>query len=105
MRFRRKVALTLVSVAILGGVTVSAAETAQANVGFNWCIGNTSECINAWNGGPWVKLYTGGTTANGDFLGVTGFSNFEYMDFTNSGSAWYHHCIGDAYNDANDART
>jgi hypothetical protein len=77
----------------------------RVNIGENWCIGNSNDCLNAWNGGPWVKIYTGGPTTNGLFAPTTDSQDrYAYLLFGNFGSPWSSHCIGDAYNDPNDAR-
>ncbi len=109
MRLRSKIALALVSA--LGTAAIAAALTASPalavpNTGNNWCIGNSNDCMNAWNGGPWVKQYTGGPgVANGDFTWDHGSAlPAQYLVFTNYGSAWSNQCIGDANNDPNDAR-
>jgi hypothetical protein len=69
-----------------------------------------SDCLNAWGGGPWVDVYTGGDETgdthqhfmvideNGDENGTA-----EIM-FTGSGS-WNGECIGDAYNNTGYADT
>jgi hypothetical protein len=69
-----------------------------------------SDCLNAWGGGPWVDVYTGGDETgdthqhfmvideNGDRNGTA-----EIM-FTGSGS-WNGQCIGDAYNKSGYADT
>ena len=109
MRFRNLVAV-FAAVVTLGGVATAAAVTAPpahaiVNIGNNWCIGDTSLCMNAWNGGPWVKQYTGGTTPNGDFTWDHGTAlPAQYLVFTNYASPWANRCIGDANNDAGDAR-
>lgn len=92
----------LLSVLTLG--TVAFAAPAFANTGTNWCLGSTSpgECINAWKGGPFVKLYTGGPTTNGDFLWDHGIAlPAQYLIFGNTSSNWFGQCMGAAYNDPN----
>lgn len=108
MRIRR-LAVIAAATAALGfpAVAVAAATPAQAivNIGNNWCLGTSSSCMNAWSGGPWVKLYTGGDTANGDFTWDHGIAlPAQYLVLTNYGSPWANRCIGDANNDAGDAR-
>jgi hypothetical protein len=76
------------------------------NAGNNWCLSTTPYCWNAWGGGPWVQQYTGGANqANGDFIWDHGtYIPAQYLFFSNQGSNWYGNCIGDAYNNPNDAR-
>jgi hypothetical protein len=104
MRIPKKLAALTGTITLALGLTITMTETAHANVGTNWCLGSTSpgECINAWNGGPWVRLYTGGPTANGDFSYEGGTNH--YLAFGNYGSPWANQCIGDANNDPGDAR-
>lgn len=107
MRFGRlrKLAVITAAAAALVVPAVATATPAFAVDGNNWCWGNSSDCMNAWNGGPWVKGYTGGDTANGDFIRDFGTSlPSTYLVFWNSSSPWFGKCIGDAYNDPNDAR-
>ena len=59
--------------------------------------------INAWGGGPWVKVYTD-YAVNNDFTVIQDTqSGYQMIKRTNGtgGNA----CIGDANNDPNDART
>jgi len=105
MRLRRKLALILGAVSLAMVATIGTSELAHADVGHNWCLGSTSpgECINAWGGGPWVKLYTGGPTDNGLFAATSGSGN-SYLLFGHFASPWSSHCIGHANNDPSDAR-
>lgn len=105
MRIRKLLVTAAATAAIAVPVLAATAAPAFANTGNNWCIGTTSECLNAWNGGPWVKLYTNGTTTNGDFLWDHGLAlPAQYLIFGNTASNWFGNCIGDAFNNANDAR-
>src|SRR5215475_416691 len=106
MRFKsRRLAALLAAVAVAGTLVLATSGVARADIGNNWCLGSTSpgECINAWNGGPWVKLYTGGPTKNGLFAATAGSGN-SYLIFGNFESSWGSHCIGDANNDQTDSR-
>ncbi len=80
-------------------------------IGTQYCGPNFgNDCLNAWNGGPWVNVYTGGDELrdthqnfmvideNGDRNGTA-----EIM-YTGSGS-WNGECIGDAYNNSGYADT
>ena len=43
--------------------------------------------------------------SNGDFIWDHGLAlPAQYLFFSNQGSSWYGQCIGDAFNDPNDAR-
>ncbi len=69
-----------------------------------------SDCLNAWGGGPWVNVYTGGDE--------TGDTNQHFMVIDENGdqngtaeimytgsSSWNGECIGDAYNNSGYADT
>jgi len=68
-----------------------------------------SDCLNAWGGGPYVNVYTGGdenSDTNQHFMVInevdqngnqTGTA--EIM-FAGSGSSWFGQCIGDASNNS-----
>jgi hypothetical protein len=103
---RLRIMLAALVLAVAGGVFLAAGPAgAIANVGNNWCLGTSAYCMNAWNGGPWVKLYSGGPTANGDFgYSADGGGQYHYLAFGNYGSPWANQCIGDANNDPGDAR-
>jgi hypothetical protein len=91
-------------------VTTSAA-CAAANpfalviTGTQWCGPDPGhDCLNAWGGGPYVNVYTGGPeTRDTDqhFLVIAenGDQNTAEIMFTGS-SAWGGRCIGDASNDS-----
>jgi hypothetical protein len=62
-----------------------------------------NDCLNAWNGGPWVNVSTGGPEVrdtNQQFMIIdeNGDQNTSEIMFTGSGS-WSGMCMGDAYND------
>ena len=76
-----------------------------------WCSGN--DCPNAWSGGPWVDVYTGGTETGDNhqdfFLADVDNSNgnatgYYHLIFDGSGT-WADQCIGDAYNNSGYADT
>jgi hypothetical protein len=64
-------------------------------------------CLNAWNGGPWVNVYTGGpNTPNNDFTVISSQSNGIYVEIEDTGAnTWSGQCIGDAYNESGQADT
>jgi len=72
-----------------------------------------SDCLNAWGGGPWVDVYTGGdenSDTNQHFMVIDDVDqngnqtgNAQIM-FAGNGS-WNGQCIGDAYNNSGNADT
>lgn len=87
---------------------ITTANPAYAGTGNEWCIFNDgSHCINAWGGGPFVKLYTGvGGGSNSDFTLFGSGNGHVILKFTGN-SSWADgmHCVGDAFNDPNNAST
>jgi len=75
-----------------------------------WCGPNSGrDCLDAWFGGPWVYVYTGGPetfNTNGQFMVIdeNGDQNTSEIMFTGSGR-WSGQCIGDAYNNPSYADT
>jgi len=96
---RNKFIIALSAVFLMLGVSTVFTSSASAGTGNEWCMTSTnSKCINAWGGGPFVKLYTGqGGGANSDFTSL-GLSGHIVLQFTGN-SGWAGRCIGDAYND------
>lgn len=83
---------------------VGIAAPAAVGSGFQYRYCN-APCayINAWGGGPWVRVFEG-TAVNNDFTVIQNpQSGFQMIKRTNGtgGNA----CIGDANNDPGDART
>ncbi len=78
-----------------------------------WCAYTPgTACLNAWSGGPWVNDSTGGPEtgdSNQDFFladvdNANGNATGNYqIIFAGQGTSWADQCIGDAYNNANDA--
>jgi len=91
--------IALSAVFLMLGASTVFTSSASAGTGNEWCMTSTnSKCINAWGGGPFVKLYTGqGGGANSDFTSL-GLSGHIVLQFTGN-SGWAGRCIGDAYND------
>jgi hypothetical protein len=95
---------------------VSAIETASPAASDN-CFGgdNGHQCLNAWGGGPWVKVSTFGSDDDPNFnFQVDPWSGFEgtnpvQIDFdgtgSGSGKGWQFDCVGDAYNESGYADT
>lgn len=106
MRFRGKAALLLATAGLLLGAGAGAATAAYAGTGNEWCItAGGAKCINAWSGGPFVKLYTGvGGGANSDFDLFSSGNGHVVLRFTGN-SGWAGNCVGDASNDPNQAST
>jgi hypothetical protein len=101
---RNKLMIALSAVFLMLGVSTVFTSSASAGTGNEWCMTSTnSKCINAWSGGPFVKLYTGqGGGANSDFTPSGPVSGHIILEFTGN-SGWAGTCIGDAYNDPGNA--
>jgi hypothetical protein len=75
-----------------------------------WCGPNSgNDCLNAWGGGPYVNVYTGGpetrdTDQHFMVIDENGNQNASEIVYTGSGS-WAGRCIGDASNDSGNADT
>lgn len=104
MRFNKMLAVAAASAGILLGAAGLAAP-AHAGTGFQWCYETGGQaCLNAWNGGPWVKVYTSRGVVNNDFTLVLNHAYNKYqLEFTGNGTSGA--CIGDAYNDPNNGYT
>lgn len=122
MRLRNKIGTALLAaVSVLGAVTAVTAAPASANgTGQQWCD-DAGVCPNAWGGGPFVKTQ-GYPAQNNDFTWINNYNMCNggittstcpghgvpagwpigALKFT-GGGAWNGHCIGDAYNDQNNA--
>jgi len=72
-------------------------EAASSN---NFCYNgaNTPACLNAWNGGPWVDVWTVPGQQNNEFKIITETDGNVELQFV-GGGAWNDECIGDAYNE------
>jgi len=91
----------------LAAPAVTSATPAAAASGNQICYSNPPgtgyACVNAWNGGPFVKVYTLGA-GNNDFTMISlGNGNYGLKDTGNNN--WAGNCVGDAYNDPNRADT
>jgi len=71
-----------------------------------WCYpsGFSAACLNAWNGGPWVDVYTNPNAQNDNFTAIQGADGNWVLEDT-GGNAWSGECIGDAYNESGKADT
>ena len=98
---------------LAAGVTALAltAAPAYAVSGNQWCLqSNNTHCFNAWNGGPFVKLYVGGSGggSNSDFTLIQGGALGANVILRFSGTGTWadgQHCIVDASNDPNQTST
>ena len=93
---------------------MSGIETVSYAAGADgFCGDDGYQCLNAWGGGPWVKVYTGGANSVNNNFGVqtwTGLpGNPVQIDFEGTGSGtgqgWQFDCVGDAYNETGKADT
>lgn len=87
----------------------NARDTALMSVGSGnqWAYStNPWGLINAWNAGPWVRNYYGGlpTSTNDDFTDITLTPTINHALMFSGLGDWAGWCIGDAFNDPNDAR-
>jgi hypothetical protein len=66
-----------------------------------------NDCLNAWNGGPYVNVYTGGDETrdtNQHFMVIAEDGNQNAVEIMYTGSSsWNGRCIGDASNDSTKA--
>jgi hypothetical protein len=107
----RAAARTGVALRASGGSASRVVTTSYtATSGLQYCR-DTGEwaCLNAWGGGPWVDVYTGGVDRNDSnqqftVIVTNAATNAVEIEFT-GGSAWNGKCVGDAYNGANYADT
>jgi hypothetical protein len=121
-KLKRFIVGAVITLAAVGAAAPAVMSTAPANAnsGNQWCD-DAGVCPNAWSGGPFVKSY-GYPAVNNDFTWINNYNmcNGGYttstcpghgvpagwpigaLKYTGSGS-WVGHCIGDAYNDQNNA--
>ena len=90
----------------IGTVLAIGIPEASAASGQQFCFNNGGwACLNSWNGGPYVKVFTGGPngTQNNYFTIIRTGSYYGIED--TAGNAWNGRCIGDAKNDPHLADT
>jgi hypothetical protein len=77
---------------------VPASHAAQGN---QWCTNGEYTCLNAWDGGPYVKTYFNGASHNDFYVGSAGNLTY-YIEYVggSGGVGWWGHCIGDAENNS-----
>jgi hypothetical protein len=104
VRLPARAAAILAAAAAVTGLTFSTAHAASGNqICYSNPIGQHYACLNAWNGGPFVKVYTLGA-GNNDFTMINlGGGNVGLED--SGDNPWASNCVGDAYNDQNHADT
>lgn len=89
----------LISVAI----PASSAHAAGNGACLYWPGNGHHATLNAWNGGPFVNVYHSCAYPNDLFFKNPSGNNMQ-LEFNGDG-VWNGHCIGDAYNDPNNAST
>ena len=100
---KRTIAIILGFLAMAGLILGTPGAAHAQGSGNQWYYGGA--WINAWNGGPWVKVYLNsshGGGSNDDFTLISNGGHWQ-LEFTGNGPSGY--CIGDAYNDPNHADT
>jgi hypothetical protein len=103
-RLYRIGALTGAILLPLGAVLATGIPEASAAVGSQFCIAS-NECLNAWNGGPWVNVFTGGPTgAQNNYFQDYCFNGI--CQIVDTGPTNYDgSCVGDAGNSSGNADT
>ena len=106
MRFRTKLATLLAACAVVVPLAVVSALPAHAISGtcMYWQGSNGRTYLNAWNGGPFVKVLLSCDPPNGSITIIGNGPNAPQIKFTGSG-AWAGRCIGNANNDPNNEST
>jgi hypothetical protein len=100
-RMRSRIITLLVACLLAtGSVSFLTANSASANT-TEMCFGGS--CLNAWNGGPLVKVYQGGA-ANDYFEPYYNTNNGYYEILFLNMTPYGHYCVGDYNNNANDAK-
>lgn len=101
-----KLRVLLIATATVLGISGWLAAPAHAASGDQWCYQTGGQaCVNAWSGGPFVKVYTSRGVVNNDFTLIYNTNAQGYqLEFT-GGGAWNGYCVGDEYNDPNNGYT
>ncbi len=88
---------------VVNGHSAKGTSHAAAGYGNQLCTTyhNTLTCLNAWNGGPWVDVYSHLGTGNNDFSIGAANGYWHIADTGNGNISWIGKCIGSAYNDPN----
>jgi hypothetical protein len=87
---RKVMALAAVAVLAVVGFAVSpwGKTGTHAYAGNEWCARNsagTLGCLNAWSGGPWVRIYTHTGAANNYFDLIQDGTGNSYFKFSGPG--------------------
>src|SRR5580692_3229827 len=94
-------ALVLTTGVVLG---IGGGHALAINPAIQICAGNSPTgniCLNAWNRGPWVNVYTNMGAVPNDEFSINSLNNGNtYIEFVGGGS-WSGQCIGDSNNDPN----
>jgi hypothetical protein len=96
----------MLTLAFGGSMTLrTSTASASAQISFQYCYG--SACLNAWNGGPTVKIYSPGVANNYFYIYLYlnyGNGNEAYsLEATIIGGAYNGYCIGDDGNSPGNA--
>lgn len=106
MKIRSMIVSGILSVTAAVAILVGTGTTpAFAGTGNQWAYEFSGPAyLNAWGGGPWVKVWESPGTPNNDFTLVYNHAYGAYqLEFTGYGASG--ECIGDAYNDPNNGYT
>lgn len=85
------------------GASVPTVAPVPLTSGYDWCeAGLPGECLNAWNGGPYVNTYRYGVNNDhfSDFVDADGAIAVQF----DGGGSYNGDCIGDYGNSKTDAR-
>ncbi len=95
---RYKIALITSAIVLIAGFSMTfGSSTAHALVlGNEYCIG--TECLNAWNGGPYVNVENGFPLTNNYFTAANDTASGSWYIEDTDGGHWDGNCIGDWYN-------
>jgi hypothetical protein len=94
--------LRFVLVAVVAFAGAKVTQNGFAASGSQMCATSSGQtaCLNAWNGGPWVKVYAKRGTSHNDFtLGWDATLGVWDLVYT-GGGPWNGQCVGDANNDS-----
>jgi hypothetical protein len=105
-RFIVGTAIVLSAAGLAASAVMSAVPASANGTGNQWCYEFSGQaCLNAWNGGPYVKVYESKGVVNNDFTLIWNNNGQGWdLEFT-GGGAWNGRCIGDEGNDPGNAST
>src|SRR2546430_2430153 len=98
----RRAVIAIGSIFLLLGTVMAQDTPARAISGacFYYPDSGNHAALNAWNGGPFVKVYHSCADPNDRFTILFPGGNNVQLEFTGGGS-WDGSCVGNAYNDPN----